>query len=341
MPHGLSGSLEPMSKFRLVLAGSVARARAALTSAGRPLFASNRRKLVTTGVALALVIVSVTAAGLAHATQQSALAAAQEADARHAKADAIAAKKAEEAAVAAEEDRARLRLARLQTTGRDLTAKAATTAAQFASFADPTALEKLDSAVSSLQAALAANNAEGLATAIDVLQAAIGSLGNLEDAQVRAFLAEPPSTGRTVLGDSTALGYAHQYCDELKTSYGPDVTGSADKIAADWGKSNADLAAIKIYCPDYLPAVDLATSRIGPGKYGVGESASRFGIAPRIVTAGTYRIPAASGCYWARSTSSGDVIDNDFISNATGPVTVTIGVGEGFETSGCPTWTRQ
>lgn len=81
--------------------------------------------------------------------------------------------------------------------------------------------------------------------------------------------------------------------------------------------------------------------QLGEGKYLVGADATPFSVSPRVIAAGTYRIERTSDCYWARSTSSGDIIDNDFISNVQGPVTVRINAGEGFETSGCPAWVKQ
>ncbi|WP_426226392.1 hypothetical protein [Pseudarthrobacter sp. DSP2-3-2b1] len=56
---------------------------------------------------------------------------------------------------------------------------------------------------------------------------------------------------------------------------------------------------------------------------------------------GTYRTkPAANDCYWSRTNGGGDIITNNFIGFAPEGVTVTVYVGEGFESQRCGVWTK-
>jgi hypothetical protein len=322
------------------------RTRAAIANAGRFATASPRHKLTTAGVTVAIALaVSITVAGVSHTNAQAAMAAAQEAATAEAQAQAKAqaqaqAKAAAAAKAAREKAAARLR-ADIISAGKSLAAQAITAAAASASFADPTHLAELDAVRSALETALSAGDVAAISAGLVPVQAAIDSLGTLEDGQDRAYLAAPPSHARGLFGDASAISSARAYCQDLDRQYGDDVVASMARFEADWNKSNADLPGIQTYCPKYLPGIDAALHHVAPGKYSVAESASSFGVAPRTIAAGTYSIPRASGCYWARSTSSGDIIDNDFLSNAPGTVTVTVHSGEGFETDGCATWVKQ
>lgn len=59
------------------------------------------------------------------------------------------------------------------------------------------------------------------------------------------------------------------------------------------------------------------------------------------IAPGTYRSSGGSGCYWERTTGTGDlddIIDND---NASGPAVVVIAPDDPFFVSkGCGTWTQ-
>lgn len=100
---------------------------------------------------------------------------------------------------------------------------------------------------------------------------------------------------------------------------------------------------VPILCPDQQPLVNEALSggavmrNFIDGQYIVGEGYNPTG--PRLVAPGTYTTGLVSDCYWERSDSQGNIIDNNFVSIAQG-VTVTIGASDGaFTSRGCGPWT--
>ncbi|WP_377454568.1 hypothetical protein [Rhodococcoides fascians] len=119
--------------------------------------------------------------------------------------------------------------------------------------------------------------------------------------------------------------------------------GDNDPAATATMKENAEVAEtviIPTICPDQIGVI--ADAKAGnftktfpygfaDGKYIVGED----------IAAGTYTIASrVADCYWERSDSQGNIIDNNFISISPS-VSVTIADSDaGFTSNGCGTWTR-
>ncbi|MEV0882048.1 hypothetical protein AB0I85_29980 [Micromonospora echinofusca] len=69
--------------------------------------------------------------------------------------------------------------------------------------------------------------------------------------------------------------------------------------------------------------------RFDDGRYTVGSK-------PGMILPGRYRLKGPlADCYWERSSKSGTIISNNFITNAPAGVTVTVRSGEGFTSEGC------
>jgi hypothetical protein len=100
--------------------------------------------------------------------------------------------------------------------------------------------------------------------------------------------------------------------------------------------ADSQLPGSLVLCPN-APQVAimraLAQHRmIDDGKYSVGED-----MAP-----GTWFLPGpVSDCYWERSGRNGDIVANNFVTNAPKGVTVTVRAGEGFTSDGCGVWTHK
>lgn len=99
----------------------------------------------------------------------------------------------------------------------------------------------------------------------------------------------------------------------------------------------AEAQATLMFCPQ-SPYADIISSyaegnRIDDdGSYVIGEE----------ITAGTWRsTDSVSDCYWERTRPNGDTIANDFITFASGRVTVNISGSDGsFTTEGCGSWEK-
>lgn len=118
--------------------------------------------------------------------------------------------------------------------------------------------------------------------------------------------------------------------------------GDNDPAATATMKENAEVAEtviIPTICPDQIGVIADAKSgnftktfptAFADGKYIVGED----------ISPGTYVIPTrVADCYWERSDSQGNIIDNNFISISPS-VTVTITEADsGFTSRNCGTWT--
>jgi hypothetical protein len=129
----------------------------------------------------------------------------------------------------------------------------------------------------------------------------------------------PIETFDTVLG----------LCIKLKPDY---TDGAWDRVDPKKAQATAALAL----CPDVPHAAvlrDVLTAmKVVDGTYVVGQ---------RHMEPGTYRTkPAAKDCYWSRTNGGGDIIANNFIGFAPDGVTVTVYVGEGFESQRCGVWTK-
>lgn len=68
------------------------------------------------------------------------------------------------------------------------------------------------------------------------------------------------------------------------------------------------------------------------------EIVSDPGLDPEKAGPGTYQVSGElENCYWERTTQAGDIIDNQFATQAR-KITVTVRVGELFTSDGCGTW---
>lgn len=104
--------------------------------------------------------------------------------------------------------------------------------------------------------------------------------------------------------------------------------------AASWKQSLADSEAYQAAEDAWKQKLDAGTA-IGRGSYTVGSAAGQM-------KPGTWRTTSTSiltDCYWERSTSNGDIIENNF-ATAASKVTVTVRSGELFTTNGCGTWEK-
>ena len=146
-----------------------------------------------------------------------------------------------------------------------------------------------------------------------------------EKAVVKVIVAHGGGTdGIPALDFASALGL----CAKPDSDY-------ADKVVGPPGDMRADAYGALSLCPK-TPHVALlrqvaTTVKIDDGTYTVGKN----------LEAGTYKTkPGAKDCYWSRSDGGGNILDNGFVGFAPDGVTVTVYPGEGFESKGCPIWTK-
>ncbi len=148
------------------------------------------------------------------------------------------------------------------------------------------------------------------------------------------------------------IEYSASVLKEGRRLCGPlfDVESTSGPPTAEWiaenGKSDdAPLeAAIKHLCPQYLDDLRQARADVRKAEEAARETASA--IEDGVYTVGedlkpgTYRTTGGRivDCYWERSTPHGQIIANDFVSNAPKGVRVTLRSGEGFKSEGCGTW---
>ena len=100
-------------------------------------------------------------------------------------------------------------------------------------------------------------------------------------------------------------------------------------------------AGMPTLCPKWWPAAKRALGggfvhTYSDGTYEVSAHPKDY---DREIAPGTYRVTGdLDGCYWERSTRSGDIIDNRF-ANAAREITVTIAPSDGlFKAEHCGTW---
>lgn len=119
-----------------------------------------------------------------------------------------------------------------------------------------------------------------------------------------------------------------EYCEYLHEHYTPE-----NVFPNLWGAgieaSQIDVAAVRVYCPEFAPKLDMVLSGFYDGNHVAGHS----------IKAGKYRtVGAVENCYWERNNGSGGIIDTNFVTAAHNGVTVTVRAGEGFTTEGCGLW---
>ncbi|MEV8265745.1 hypothetical protein [Microbacterium sp. NPDC077057] len=119
-----------------------------------------------------------------------------------------------------------------------------------------------------------------------------------------------------------------EYCEYLHEYYTPD-----NVYPMLWGDQTEsrqiDIAAVRVYCPEFAPKMDMVLGGFYDGDHIVGQT----------IQPGTYRTATGvKDCYWERNDGSGDILDNNFVGAAHNGVTVTVNSGEGFTTNGCGLW---
>lgn len=114
-----------------------------------------------------------------------------------------------------------------------------------------------------------------------------------------------------------------------------DICANPAKTEELSGWNRPVLVGAHLLCPKAPHAEtinDWATGRaFNDGEYAVGSE----------VVPGTYKTGRVTDCYWERSTRNGDIIANNYITNAPGGATVTIRKSDGgFTSRGCGEWRR-
>ncbi|WP_155291325.1 hypothetical protein ACJEDT_12260 [Rhodococcoides fascians] len=118
--------------------------------------------------------------------------------------------------------------------------------------------------------------------------------------------------------------------------------GDNDPAATASMKERAEVAEtviIPIICPDQIGVIADAKSGNFTKKFPIAFADGKY-IVGQDINPGTYDIPTrVADCYWERSDSQGNIIDNNFISISPS-VTVTIAeTDSGFTSRNCGTWT--
>lgn len=147
----------------------------------------------------------------------------------------------------------------------------------------------------------------------------------------------------------TASDYVDDVCETLD-SYeerdDPDAPPSSWLTRANPPEGDEKLAlraGVPVLCPRWeqtvLEVLDGKAEQLLLG--GSYEVSSELGA--RSVRPGTYRTTGGeeglSDCYWERSTSDGQIIDNQFVSGDAKAITVTIEASDGsFTTRDCGVW---
>lgn len=141
-------------------------------------------------------------------------------------------------------------------------------------------------------------------------------------------------------GDDYYLTWGYEDDDEILTAARErcasfaEVGGTTERALSLLNYDNGDMDDFELLiahiCPKHKKALKLAKRGFTDGTYAVGDE----------VKAGTYRTARITDhCYWARTSDHGDIIDNEFITNAAKGARVTIRKSDGgFESSNCGGW---
>lgn len=176
---------------------------------------------------------------------------------------------------------------------------------------------------------------------IKAVAVATTGVGTEADAEARRAIAAAAALDAEYLKLAEELGQyvsddgqdGREYCSYLvEQKYAPD-----NVITRLWGTASgieflqADVAGVRVYCPEYVPALDLVLNGFHDGTHIVGVE----------IDAGTYRTYAGvANCYYERNDGSGTILENNFASSAHNGLTVTVNDGDGLVTEGCGLWVR-
>lgn len=297
----------------------------------KSLLPTNRKQIIIAG-AVVLAILGGSIAGAAiYSNEQDRLATIAQAEA-----DAKTAKKAEEMRVQKLEDD----LADARSEGEALLDTARTRHEASLAFAVPAALERLTGAIEQLEIDLAEGVLSTIKKSVSSVRRQTDALGTVEDALDRQYIATLADNGDSASDIATSLRIARSECEDLDPHYADNPMGAVSNFVEN--RLFLDVDAITIFCPEYLPAVAVASTSFDDGNYVVTAKPSPMGTFGSDIKQGTYRTgPKESNCYWERTDRGGSTIDNGFATFAADGVTVTIYSGEGFVSDGCGIWTRQ
>ncbi|MFF7764307.1 hypothetical protein [Streptomyces griseorubiginosus] len=146
----------------------------------------------------------------------------------------------------------------------------------------------------------------------------------------------------------SASEFVQDICDSLPVSAKDGA--SRPQWLAESGLMAGDGADILMFgvpkmCPKWTSAVKAAVSGkfdrwISNGDYDVVAKPGPFDADADVqeIAAGSYRTQGdLSDCYWERTSQSGDIIANNFATQARS-ITVTLRAGELFHSEGCGVW---
>lgn len=206
------------------------------------------------------------------------------------------------------------------------------------SYADPAKREELWAELDALAALLdsskpSTGDLKEAATSVDVATLLVGSKeqrdAELAAAAEQALDDQYDTLAASLEGNGMTPPYdGREYCEYLHEFYTPD-----NVYPMLWGEQTEsrqiDIAAVRVYCPEFAPKMDMVLTGFYDGDHIVGQT----------IQPGTYRTAAGvKDCYWERNDGSGDILDNNFVGAAHNGVTVTVNGGEGFTTNGCGLW---
>ena len=203
---------------------------------------------------------------------------------------------------------------------------------QSAAWADAAARQELQAAIDAMKKLLAAGDeasTDQLRTAYAALATACAKVGTVEAAQDRQYknlVDQGANAGRFTV---SAVG--RDYCSYLDKNY---TTDNVFQMLWSTGTdvSEIDVAAVRVYCPKYEAAMNVALSAIFDGTHVDGQNG--FSAGPWHTTGGV------ANCYWELSDGHGNISDNNFITAAPGGVSVSVETGQTLVTKGCGAWAK-
>lgn len=197
---------------------------------------------------------------------------------------------------------------------------------------DPAARQDLQTAIDAMKALLSAGDdatIDQLRSAyanLSTARAEVGTLEAAQDKQYKALVDQGANAGRF-----TASAAGRDYCAYLDKNY---TTDNVFQLlwSSGTGVSEIDVAAIRIYCPKYETAMNIALSAVFDGTHVDGQNG--FSAGPWHTAGGV------ASCYWELSDGHGNIFDNNFINSAPSGVSVNVEPGETFVTDGCNAWVK-
>ncbi|MFE6966845.1 hypothetical protein ACFVAJ_17175 [Agromyces sp. NPDC057679] len=201
-------------------------------------------------------------------------------------------------------------------------------------WAAPEDVATLTKARNDLQAAVDQKSGRGAYLALAYLKPITEMIGTQEEAAAKTFFAALETAGTPVTdpnsSDSKAkAAEAQAWCDTLRRNWSGDRGLAAASLRGSLPTDRE--AALTALCPDMRGVKDAADQMLADGRRTVGQN----------VAAGTWRtLGKVTDCYWERSSGSGEILANDFITLAPDGVSVEVYDGEGFTVQGCGLWEK-